>query len=64
MQNSGSIFDPKPDITTYELAKILAIVLNSQSSVFLPEFMATFPDEVLRHFTDREPAIKTFLLTN
>ena len=50
---TGFVFTPKDDITIHELAQILASILEQQGSLFLVEFMDSFPESCVRHFTEK-----------
>lgn len=46
-------FVPKPDITTVELAEILAAVLNCQSAAFQEEMLSSMSESGKRHFVEK-----------
>lgn len=45
------LFNPKEDITTYELAKILA---ETQHPYIRPDTFKNLPDELKRHFVESD----------
>jgi hypothetical protein len=60
IDNSTFTYEPKPDITTFELAEVLRIMLpalvctNSLTCPDLRENIKALPDNVKRHFVYHE----------